>query len=52
MKNLNNGYGARTSNAVAAKKIPVKIPKKIPKKTVLFGKKKEYIWIPVKFELF
>lgn len=47
MRNINSGtnVGARTS--IVGKKILVKIPKK----NVILGKKKDYIWIPIKFDL-
>lgn len=46
MRYMNNGFGARTTTAIAGRKIP----KKIPKRDVILGKKKEYIWIPMKFD--
>ena len=45
MSKINNGLnvGTQTGN------VCVKIPKKMPKKTIVWGKKKDYVWIPMDF---
>ena len=54
MRNINNGFNATKTNANVYKKIPKKIPiksvKTVPQQKVVWGKKKEYIWIPMTFD--
>ena len=45
MRNINNGLDVGTKSGNAR----LKIPKKIPKKSVVWGKKKDYVWIPMDF---